>query len=81
MDDTQKVTISSQELAKFIREKTGLIISAGNVYRGKPGIADGVADKKAVNYGIHSGQRKRQHGRYDILEKRPSVTHCLSLRV
>ena len=34
MDDTQKVTISSQELAKFIREKTGLIISAGNVYRG-----------------------------------------------
>lgn len=32
--DTQKVTTSSQELAKFIREETGLIISAGNVYRG-----------------------------------------------
>lgn len=32
--DTQKVTTSSQELAKFIREKTGLIISAGNVYCG-----------------------------------------------
>lgn len=32
--DVQKISTDSQELAEFIRQETGLIISAGSVYRG-----------------------------------------------
>lgn len=32
--DVQKVTTDSASLAKFIRQKTGLILSAGDIYRG-----------------------------------------------
>lgn len=31
--DVQKISTDSQELAEFIRQETGLIISAGSVYR------------------------------------------------
>lgn len=32
--DVKQVTTDSQELAEFIKKETGLIISAGSVYRG-----------------------------------------------